>query len=548
MDYYRLSRRIFLGGLAAAGPAAVAEQDLTPADRHRANQAYRIRVEAARLERDAPSSEQRNNGDEDRYPNRIGTYSKGLPHNDAGEVDLNAYATFSNAMTNREPADFEAIIMGSADPALQRKFVDPQAGMAFSLEGADSHHLTIPPAPAFDSAEQAADAVELYWQALARDIPFSDYGAHPVTQAAAAELSELAGYQGPKNNGRVDAATLFRGYTAGDALGPYISQFLLKSIPFGTQFVEQQMLSVLPGTDYMTDFAEWLSIQNGSTPKKTDQIDPTRYYIRNGRDMGQWVHIDVLFQAYFNAALIMLAAPDANDKDTGGGMSVPLNPGNPYLNSRTQQGFGTFGPPAIAAGVAQVATNALNAVWYQKWFVHRRLRPEAFGGAIHNTLIKTRQYPIHSDALNSAAVQQVFQKNGTYLLPQAYPEGSPLHPSYGAGHATVAGACVTMLKALFDESFVIPNPVMPGPGGRSLVPYTGSDAGQLTAGGELNKLAANIAIGRNFGGIHYRSDYTQSLRLGEMVAITMLRDRRSTYNEDFAGFTFTTFDGNKVTV
>jgi hypothetical protein len=83
-----------------------------------------------------------------------------------------------------------------------------------------------------------------------------------------------------------------------------------------------------------------------------------------------------------------------------------------------------------------------------------------------------------------------------------------------------------MLKALFDESFLIPNPVTPGPDGSSLLPYTGPDAGRLTVGGELNKLAANVAIGRNFAGIHYRSDYTQSLKLGEMVAVSALRDRK----------------------
>src|SRR5439155_18848757 len=181
---------------------------------------------------------------------------------------------------------------------------------------------------------------------------------------------------------------------------------------------------------------------------------------------------------------------------------------------------------------------------YQKWSVHLRLRPKAFGGAVHNHLTKRRQYPIHGDILNSAAVGQVFSKYGSYLLPQAFPEGSPLHPSYGAGHACVAGACITMLKALFDESSVIVNPVVPGADGRSLVPYTGADAGRLTVGGELNKLAANVAIGRNFGGIHYRSDYAQSLRLGEQVAIRALSDRRLTYNEDFEGFSFTGFDGN----
>jgi hypothetical protein len=549
--FFPLSRRVFLSGVAAAGSVAAQpnENNQSQSDTaHRTKEAYRIRVDAARLERDVHGDIQLDNGDEALYPTRIGNFTKGLPHNDAGEVDLNAYSTLQRALSSGRHADFEAIVMGSPDPASQRKFVNPQAGIAFNLEGADSHQLVIPPAPAFGSAEQAADAVELYWQALARDVPFSEYATHNVTIAAAAELSKLSGFRGPKRNGLVDAYTLFRGFTAGDTLGPYISQFLLKGIPFGVQFIEQKMLSLMPNRDYMTDFAEWLAIQNGAAAKTSDQIDSVRCYIRNGRDLAQWVHIDVLFQAYFNAMLMMLAAPDSSDKDTGGGMKVPFNPANPYLKSRTQDGFGTFGAPAYAAATAEIATSALKAVWYQKWYVHRRLRPEAFGGAIHNQLTNRRQYPIHRDALNSTAVAQVFSKHGSYLLPQAFPEGSPLHPSYGAGHATVAGACVTMLKALFDESYVIPNPVTAAPDGHSVVPYTGPDAARLTVGGELNKLAANVAIGRNFGGIHYRSDYTQSLRLGEMVAISALRDRKLTYNENFEGFTFTRFDGTKITV
>jgi hypothetical protein len=102
-------------------------------------------------------------------------------------------------------------------------------------------------------------------------------------------------------------------------------------------------------------------------------------------------------------------------------------------------------------------------------------------------------------------------KNGSSLLPMAFPEGSPTHPAYGAGHATVAGACVTMLKAFFDGSFVLPSPMVPTPNGTGLVPYTGHD---LTVANELNKVAANVAIGRNGAGVHWRSDYASSLHLG----------------------------------
>ena len=37
------------------------------------------------------------NGDEARYPDKIGSCSKGLPHNNFGEVDHTAYATLTKA-------------------------------------------------------------------------------------------------------------------------------------------------------------------------------------------------------------------------------------------------------------------------------------------------------------------------------------------------------------------------------------------------------------------------------------------------------------------
>jgi hypothetical protein len=130
----------------------------------------------------------------------------------------------------------------------------------------------------------------------------------------------------------------------------------------------------------------------------------------------------------------------------------------------------------------------------------------------------------------------------------AFPEGCPQHPSYGSGHATVAGACVTIIKAFFDENHVLPNPVVPSDDGTSLSPYTGSDAGLLTVRGESNKIASNVAFGRNIAGVHWRTDAEEAMKLGEAVAISILHDQKASYNEAFSGFTFTKFDGTKVTV
>jgi len=133
------------------------------------------------------------------------------------------------------------------------------------------------------------------------------------------------------------------------------------------------------------------------------------------------------------------------------------------------------------------------------------------------------------------AVQTSFTTNNSYFLSQAFPEGSPTHPSYPTGRVTVAGACITVLKFFFNGDFVIPSPQVPSNNGMALNNYTGSDAGQMTVNGELHKLAHNISFGHGIhAGIHWRSDTDTSIQLGEEIALSVLRDRAQTYNEKFA--------------
>ena len=565
-----VSRRSFLGTVVSAGAAAAilpdvlatkeVQADIDPSlarrllengtgagalrGRRRANEAFEVRLRAAGIARRVDIPAHPDNGDEELFRSRIGNFSKGLPHNDFGEVDGGAYLSFLRAVRSGDPDDFERIASGA--PADQRNLlVNPQSGLAFDLEGTDAHQLAIPPAPRFSSAQEAGEIVENYWMALLRDVAFDSYATNPVAQAAAAELSELSDFRGPKVNGRVTAQTLFRESVPGALEGPYLSQFFLLPVPFGAQSVEPRVRTTAPGLDFMITQPSWLAIQNGFLPTQSEVFDPTLRYIRNGRDLSAFVHIDVLFQAYFNAFLILLQPPLPSDP-VRSGLGAPVNMGNPYLDSRNQTGFVTFGPPYFAGLVTEVATRALKAMWYEKWFVHRRLRPEAFGGAIHQRLARGRGYPIHPDALESDAVARTLAQNGTYLLPQAFPEGSPVHPAYGAGHAVVAGACVTILKAVFDESFVIESPVVATADGTATTPYNGPEV--LTVGGELNKIAVNVSIGRNIAGVHWRTDGIESMRLGEAVAIGVLRDQRLLYNETFSGFTFTKFDGSLCTI
>src|SRR6202035_90832 len=191
-----------------------------------------------------------------------------------------AYDLFIQAMDSGTQAAMDQIPMANPDPSTRLKLVNPCSGVAFDLQGADSHHLAIPAAPALASAEAAGEMVEAYWQALARDVPFSRYDSDPATQAAAADLSKLSDFRGPQRNAQVTTGTLFRGFTAGDLAGPYVSQFLLKPVPFGVQWVEQQIRTMLPGIDYLTQYSEWLSVQNGVSPASATGYDPVRRYVR----------------------------------------------------------------------------------------------------------------------------------------------------------------------------------------------------------------------------------------------------------------------------
>ncbi len=551
-----LSRRSFVKQVLAAGATAnavvlssgvgVSEAKAAPgaipapalAAQRRQN-AYGIRQQAALYQFSQPVVTHPDNGDEDLYPTKIGNFTKGLPHNQLGEVDLNAYNALLTALSSGRKEDFEAVPLG-----LGAKLTNPQAGLAFELEGPDSHALSQAPAPALASGQAASDAAELYWMALARDLHFEDFGASPIIAVAGADLSRFSNFRGPKTGGQVTPDTIFRGNTPGDLIGPYLSQFLWLDIPQGTMSVPQQMYTRLPGAAYLTDYDEWLAIQNGFIPPPY-QMDPIPRYIRNLRDLGEWAHMDALYQAYHQASLILLgmvAVPGQRDWYHGG--SAPFSAGNPYGSLSHTSGFATFGGPHLLSLVTEVATRALKAVWYQKWFVHRRLRPEALGGLVHQTITGAAQRPIHPDLLNSAALSAVYSSYGSYLLPIAVPEGSPTHPSYGAGHATVAGACVTILKAWFEQSTVIPHPVVPSADGTALLPYNGPP---LTVGNELNKLAANVAQGRNALGIHYRSDYWESLKLGETVALGILQDQKNTF-EEVAAWTITKFDGTTATI
>ena len=557
------SRRKFIGKLGAATVAAgvlgnarsaVAGlnplkgigTNLTSSQGNRVAAATALRIAQANADAVLGAAPHTTNGDEGRYPDHSASYSKALLQDSIGVVNAAAWASFKKALNSGKNSDFEAIINGGT-----RTHNGPQGSYQFELAGLDASQYgnaptagdptgfpVVGPFYVIAGREYAAQLVEQYWASLLRDVAFTDYGSNATAQAAAAELDKLPGYRGPKDStGHVTTDTLFRGVFPGELIGPYMSQLMITPTSFGQQPISQQMITYLPGIDYLTDTTTFFQVQNGIPTGLANQSDPTPRYLHDGRGLCAWTHTDVLYQGYLIALLAM------------GTLKAPLNPGNPYIGSKTQNGFGTFGGPDFAACMGECAAKALNKVWYQKWLVHLTHRPEAGGGVLHSNLTGgAAQAKIHSDAVNSQAVAQSFSKYGTYLLSQSFPEGSPTHPCYPTGHGTVGGAAITFLKFFFDENYVIPNPQVPSDDGLSLQPYTGGDAGQITLGGELNKLASNISFGHGVhAGIHWRASTYASNLLGEAMAISMLQDKAKCYNEKFS-ITFTKLDGNKVTI
>ena len=337
------------------------------------------------------------------------------------------------------------------------------------------------PAPSVVSDSTAAEMVELYWMAKVRDVNFHDYGgntdvANAITDIKKAYKKALEspthtvgdlrlGLDLPANAAgtavKINAQTVFRGGLPDEDKGPLVSQFFLQDINYGTQLVKATQVPYKSGRDYLTNFADWLTAQ--ATGRDSDgndypnannysAVNGTTYYepvtkrrrIQTMRDLARFVNRDALHQAYFNAALQL------------GNLSAKADPGNPYGLYGRQVPFGTMGGPHLLALVSEVASRALHVVWRQKW-THRRLRPEAYGGLLHVQEIGVngtqRMYGLPTwpfDGYLSHTDDVITDSD--YFLPIAFTAGSPAHPAYGAGHATVAGACVTILKAWFDDT------------------------------------------------------------------------------------------------
>jgi hypothetical protein len=536
-------------------------------------------------------------------PSFAGSFTKLFEHDlitgtlsDSGKKN---YIRFIHALSSGKQEDFNAVSLAQNN---NRVLVNPQAGYAFCQTGMDCASSTMPPAPNLSSASAGAEMLETYVFALCRDIKFDEYGTGTnsdndgsgtsLTEKLATALDSLGdSLKGPRNSaGNVDASVLLRGNSKGDLVGPYISQFLLAPLyplfpagcaPFVAGLIgvgnlnqdrlaHEQQIPIAQQREFMVSWSDYIRTQNGEIPKTYVLSDYDQQHIRypiTGRDLGSYVHHDGPYEPYYNALNILLYR------------GAPLSSTNPYVRGlHKNQGPGiVFGGLEAYAWIGEITQLAMKAAWAHKWRGQLRLRPEAMAAHIHQAkvtginpynlhsclfsihngidileLIKTRN-SLQATATYDPQLLLSVQEASTYLLGQMYPEGSPAHPSYPSGHATIAGACTTILKAMFNEKTPIKNvftPIRVDPLDQAkLTLYQASDSNSMTIGGELNKLASNIALGRSFGGVHYRSDGEEGIKLGEQIAIKFLQDKCFLYHEEgFLGFELTKRDGTTIRI
>ncbi|MFL6246733.1 MAG: hypothetical protein ACJ74H_11955 [Thermoanaerobaculia bacterium] len=551
---------------------------------------------------------------------------KGLGIDQTASSDFDSEALNCLELCNRNPPT-----NSPDDPPRPRVFINPRSSKAFSIKGPDITSLRVSKLLylaedeprllreiSLTSDESAAELIEVYGKALLREQTLGAYSGSLVGAIVNAlnDFKEhfVWGYDAAGNaitavTRKVTKENLFRGPTPGDVAGSYLSVFLTfrrpPLFPSGCAAdvadligagkfagVLSQRLVVPHGADrdFVRTRREYACVQNAFVP----EIYPKRHFRRlgpivTGRHLGDYVHVDNVYEEYIRAADILV------------GNAYPRTPQSPYSpldpppadcrenerlpTYRNEADGPTLGPSDIYSLLGGVREVAERAAFTQKWLVARRARPEvmaalvdrarnarktdAIGLQIRDRLSKflTSESGVVVKFLKRVAAfnkKRGGEKN--FLLPQMYPEGSPAHPAWPSGHATVAGACVTVLKALFDESTPIRDP------NAVITPASGKPAGcqppldqqgarkplGLTVGGELDKLASNVALGRDFGGVHYRTDGEHGIRLGEEVAIRYLQDHLREYREtlrrcgngasEHRGLTLTRRNGQRICI
>jgi hypothetical protein len=530
------------------------------------------------------------NCEEEKYEKRSynGSFHKGFKHNSVtGELaNVHEYNKYLEALLNNNQKKLAKVKLAKK---FQIGLANPLASMSSVLVGAPQMKFDFPQPSSLSSKEHAADMVELYCQMLCRDIPFTQYDPNVSNTIKEVliymnqpEFLNHFEYSFPK--GSITTGNIFRGIAPGEHHGPYISQLLLLNFPLNGVSIPQKYATLPTKMDAINNSitCEWgrnmkemINIQN-TTISNLPPI-PKNFiehkYIYSGRVLAASVQMDYVYNLQMQAALILNA------------LGAKMNPGWPVYKNQTSFITGA-NITSILTAIGEVSQYALKHAWFWKWQVYRKLRPECTSMWIDNVKNKRvknkHNYNISKVVLKNPVMEAVKEYNAewgtefdkSYTLDQVYQSGCPTHPTYPAGHAVIAGAISTVLKIYFDAEqpwsslpglqigsqnrAILPTPLN-GPviqaddTGDNLIDYFGNGINSMTIAGEINKLASNISIGRDWAGVHQREDGITGMFLGEAIAIDYMEDILSAQVENnldgsVPTISFRKFDGKLATI
>jgi len=497
--------------------------------------------------------------------NYNGSFHKSLKHNlrDGRLVSDNDYVKMKNSIIDNDQKLLDSVLL---DPKSSLKLVNPLASWATVLVGIPQCELDVEPPAILSSNAAAADMMEIYGQAIARDVPFIKYDTDNTISKllSVGRMNDpvlLANLKfSPSHGLPFTSKTIFRGNLAGELVGPRISQLFLLDVPIGSLIIKQ-LYYVQPSRKYaqQNNFrVEWgvslnetISIQNGNIdilPPDTPKNELLKRYIYSGRSLANSVeNKNAPYQLFYQAALILLQ------------LGAQANPGFPKYQNQIGQAT-NFGAAFILTSIADISLYAQKNAFYWKWQHFRNLYPEVFAlwiNDVKNNLVPNKNnFDLTDLALNNKMLQDIYHINNatlpganSYTLPLMLRAGSPVHPPYPSIRGEIAGACCTILKIFFktDQPWLslpgvingelsgIPNAIVEAnKDGTKLKKYSGNGANQyeITITDEINKLCSNAITGRDWTGLGYRSDCFAGALIGEQLAIHYMEDLLSSTVEN----------------
>lgn len=223
-----------------------------------------------------------------------------------------------------------------------------------------------------------------------------------------------------------------------------------------SMFLQGMLVPIRDTTDFMRTEAQWVWIQAGNAPRERVSEGEASTIV-TGRDLATYVHNDFPTDPWLDVVRYLM--------DAGVAQRLPAQLHD--SDGDGQARFACYGLPYIAGLIGETCRRSGVLSFQNKW---NKLVP------------RPEEYAMMA---------------GYGLLPQCYPEGSPMHPSQGAMHSMAALACAALIKALFNEAHIL-------------------ESGR-TVGEEIDLLADNIGYGRLWAGVHRRADHTSIMKVASLM-------------------------------